>query len=618
MQKDIGTEQVRFDLSCFYKNINDPQLDADTLALRKMCSVFLSRYRGKVPSLLHDAIADYAEIAMLINKVSIYVILKNYLDLTDESVKQKKNSTEKIVYELISECKAVLNLGLVEVDENALMKLADEDELIKHHVSLVKAQLRFKPHLLSETAESIFTALVPFRKNLTSEYFEEEAGLAFTIKHLNVAQALSILSTSKDSDEREMVMKAMNEKAFHRLRIPAAGALNITVGWARAEHRFRGFKNPMQSRNLLNYIPDKVVYALHNAVHKKGKELAGRFYSLKRRLLGMETMYWSDKDAPIPFTETDLIPFDEAIKLVTEAYAETSPVLGGLIRRFVAKRWIDATAVQGKRSGAFNISTVLPKFGPVSFTFLNYTGTVKDVRALGHELGHAAHGFLGGEAQGQLMIQPPSSYAEIASIFGEKLVFERLIRKLEDEGNKSAVLGLKIQIIDWTINKVISQIMLSDFERRIHGTDPTFKEWRNPEVVSPEKCDKLWREVRERYYGKDGEIFNYKYSEFWWTYVTKHLHGQIGDYSSPFHVYSYAEGELVVAAIFAQRGKLGEKFSDLYLDALRSGGTRTFMELLAPFGVNPLKKEFWEEGIKESLEKPIQEAEALAEKLKLA
>jgi oligoendopeptidase F len=83
-------------------------------------------------------------------------------------------------------------------------------------------------------------------------------------------------------------------------------------------------------------------------------------------------------------------------------------------------------------------------------------------------------------------------------------------------------------------------------------------------------------------------------------------------------VYGYAFGELLTQSLFAQRAKLGSTFEPLYLDLLRSGSTKNVVELLAPFGLDPMNETFWKEGIAGSLGALIDEAEELSRGLAFA
>jgi oligoendopeptidase F len=318
----------------------------------------------------------------------------------------------------------------------------------------------------------------------------------------------------------------------------------------------------------------------------------------------MEKLKWSDRNAPMPFADTTVVPFDKAMEIVLAAYGSFSPTLASLVKDFAATHRVDAPVAKGRRSGAYNCSLVLPGDIPTSFVFLNYLGSDNDVMTLAHELGHGVHGMLAGAAQGPLMAQAPIAYAETASVFGEMTTFNFLKKQLQEKNDTKALLALIMGKIDANLNTVVRQIGFSNFERRLHGMDAQYQTWTEPKKLSAEELDTIWLETLKEFYGNDGEIFIYENTEHLWTYVS-HFH-------RPFYVYGYAFGELLTQSLYAQQSHFGDRFEPLYLELLRSGSTKNVMELLVPFELDPTKKDFWENGIRGGLEVLIQEAEHLA------
>jgi oligoendopeptidase F len=346
------------------------------------------------------------------------------------------------------------------------------------------------------------------------------------------------------------------------------------------------------------------VDVLHHAVTTLGGELSRRYYRLKARHLGLTTLRWSDRNAPMPFADTTVVPFDEAAAIVTSSYESFSPTLTKIVEGFFAERRIDAPVVKEKRHGAFNSSHVLPGGKPVSYTLMNYLGSNKDVMTLAHELGHGVHGILAGEAQGPLMFHAPIAYCETASVFGEMTTFTFLKERLVRAGEKSSLLALIMAKLDSIINTVVRQIGFSNFERRLHGMDETYSVWGEPQKRSVEELDAIWLKTAQELYGKDGDIFTYENSSHLWAYIP-HFH-------NPFYVYGYAFGELLTQSLYVLRQRMGARFEPLYLELLRSGSTKDVVELLAPFGLDARNESFWVEGIRVSLGALIEEAEQLS------
>ena len=399
-------------------------------------------------------------------------------------------------------------------------------------------------------------------------------------------------------------MKSVNDGLAAPFAKYSAQTLYMVAGLKSVEDKERGYAHPMELRNKSNRIPDSVVNVLHNAVTTLGGSLTRRYYKLKARHLGLTTMRWSDRNAPMPFSDTTTIPFEEAADIVKGSYESFSPTLTALVKTFFTERRIDVPVVKEKRGGAFNSSHVLPGGKAVSFTLLNYLGSNRDVMTLAHELGHGVHGILAGEAQGPLMYHAPIAYCETASVFGEMTTFTFLKERLVRAGDTKSLLSLIMSKIDSTINTVVRQIGFSNFERRLHGMDESYKTWSEPQKRSVEELDGIWLKTAQELYGKEGEVFTFESSEHLWASIP-HFH-------SPFYVYGYAFGELLTQSLYAQRPRLGARFEPLYLDLLRSGSTKDVVELLAPFGLDARQESFWNDGITVSLGALIEEAEQLS------
>ena len=576
-----SANQVRWDLSLLYSNIEDPRLDADLSTLAGMAKHFSETYKGKLAERLGPAIKDYSEIEMLSGKITSYLFLRESTDLSSAVIKAKHARFQRELSALQGEHLTFFELELVQLSDEVLQRWYEDDGLVAKHRPWIEHVRLFKPHFLSEPVESALTKRSPFDSSAWGEFFDEvEADLQFTFRGatLNLTEMLHLITESKDAEERAEGMKCVNEGLGGAFAKYSAQTLYMVVGLKAVEDKERGYAHPMDVRNKSNRIPDSVVDVLHNAVTTLGGSLTRRYYKLKARHLGLPVLRWSDRNAPMPFADTTVIPFDEAADIVTTSYKSFSPTLTTIVKRFFTDRRIDAPVVKEKRHGAFNSSHVLPGGKPVSYTLLNYLGSNKDVMTLAHELGHGVHGILAGEAQGPLMYHAPIAYCETASVFGEMTTFSYLKDRLTRAGDKHSLLALIMSKIDATINTVVRQIGFSNFERRLHGMNESYTKWEEARKRSVEELDAIWLRTAQELYGPEGEVFTYENCEHLWSYIP-HFH-------SPFYVYGYAFGELLTQSLFAARERLGARFEPLYLDLLRSGSTKNVVELLEPFGLD--------------------------------
>lgn len=605
--KTENAASVRWDLGILYSDISDSRLDSDLEELAAQSWYFSSTYKGKLAESLGAAIKAYSEMEMLEGKIGSYLFLRESTDLADGAVKAKRADLQRELSSIRGEHLTFFELELVSLDAERLQFLCESDPIVAKHRPWIEHVRVFKSHFLTEPVESALMKRSPFDSSAWSDFFDEaEADLSFHFRGTDktLTEMVHLLTESKDADERAEALQCINDGLRGPFAKYSAQTLYVVAGSKAVEDKDRGYGHPMDFRNKASRIPDSVVDVLHRAVTTIGGPLTRRYYKLKAKHLGVTRLRWSDRNAPMPFADTTVVPFDEASDIVTAAYEGFSPTLARIVRSFFADRRIDAPATKEKRQGAFNSSRVLPGGIPVSFTLLNYLGSNRDVMTLAHELGHGVHGILAGEAQGPLMFHAPIAYCETASVFGEMTTFSFLKDRLSRTGDAKSLLALLMSKIDSAINTVVRQIGFSNFERRLHGMDSTYSFWSKPAKLPVEKVNALWLKTTQELYGDEGDIFTYENVDHLWAYIA-HFH-------SPFYVYAYAFGELLTQSLYAQRIRLGEKFEPLYLDLLRSGSTKNVMELLAPFGLDPMREAFWADGIKTSLEALIEEAEQLS------
>ncbi len=601
--KKSKAEKVRWDLSILYAGIDDPQLDLDVSGIVKKSKDFYLAHKGKLKTTLGKAIKDYEEIEMLTGKVMVYLYLKSSLDVTESTVKSKKADVEIILGQSEGEYLTFFEIEIAELEDKVLKKIYAKDSNLRKYRPWLNHIRLFKPHMLSEPVESALTKRSSFGSDAWAEFFDEmEADLEFTFSggKKTLEEMLHIVTNSKDASTRFKAMSKINGGFKGTFAKFSAQTLYMVTGSGGIENKERVYTHPMEYRNKSNRIPDVVVDALHTAVRDIAGPLTRKYYQLKAAHLGFKKLNWSDRNAPMPFADNTIIPFEDAVETVYMAYDSFSPVLARLFTESLQKKRIDAPTTKGKRGGAYNYTVVLPDKTTASFTFLNYQGSNRDVMTLAHETGHAVHGLLAGEAQGVLLSEAPMAYCETASIFGEMTTFNFLKKRLIDKDDIKSALALTMYKIDDVINSAVRQIGFSNFERRVHGMDASYSTWSEPKKLSVEELNAIWLETTKELYGEEGEVFIYKNTEHLWAYVS-HFH-------RPFYVYSYAFGQLLTASLYAKQSDFGNQFEPLYLDMLRSGGTRNVVELLKPFGLDPTAQDFWSSGIYASLGKLLDEA----------
>jgi oligoendopeptidase F len=471
-------------------------------------------------------------------------------------------------------------------------------EFCAHHLRNVR---RYREHLLSEPEEKILTEKSLTGASAWTRLFEEltsaievelpaagggaDGGTGAGEK-VALDVALSRLGLA-DRELRRTSAEAVTAALAPGLRTRAY-LFNTLLADKATDDRLRHYPHWLAARNLANEASDESVQALVEAVRGR-YEIPRRWYRLKARLLGVERL--ADYDRMASVTEDEVtFPFAQAREIVLDCYSSFSPELGGLVKRFFDERRIDAPVRPAKRGGAFCAAAV-PSVFP--YVLLNYTARRRDVLTLAHELGHGVH-FALAARQGVFHQSTPLTLAETASVFGETIVFARL---LEEDSSPASRLALLAENLEDTIATVFRQIAMNRFEHLVHTTRREHGE------LSADRFGELWAESQEELFGDSLELTDgYR---TWWSYIPHFI-------GSPGYVYAYAYGQLLALSVYERYEQTGPELVPRYLEMLAAGGSKPPEELGKIVGVDLADPGFWTAGL-DLVERQLQEAEAAAE-----
>ncbi|MFM1959495.1 MAG: hypothetical protein RL588_1012 [Pseudomonadota bacterium] len=444
----------------------------------------------------------------------------------------------------------------------------------------------FRPHELSPDLERMLVDRGPAVANWTRLHDETLARMQVRAgrSRMTLPEALNALS-DPDPARRRRVAGGLST-ALGEAAPTLALVLNTLAFEKQVEDRWRRYPNPAAARHLANEVDPEAVQALETAVSEGYARVSHRYYRLKARLMGRSALDHWDRNAPLDTGAPRLWSWTEAREVVEASFRDLAPKFADSARDLFEQPWIDARPRPGKQSGAYSHPVIAPHH---PYVFMNYMGERRDVLTLAHELGHAVHQRLCSPL-GTLLADTPLTLAETASIFGEGLVFERLLA----EAGPKEKLGLLAGQIEDGLNTVVRQMAFHRFETRFHAA-------RRDGELSSEAIGGLWLEVMGESLGPAIRL-NPGY-EHYWGYISHFVH-------SPFYVYAYAFGDLLVRALMEKRREDPQGFVPLYEDLLASGGVRTCVEALARFGLDPRETEFWAAGVRQ-LERRVDALEAL-------
>ncbi|HSL82027.1 MAG TPA: M3 family oligoendopeptidase, partial [Thermoanaerobaculia bacterium] len=354
--------------------------------------------------------------------------------------------------------------------------------------------------------------------------------------------------------------------------------------WYAENVELRGMASPIAVRNLANDVPDEAVDTLLD-VCRDQRGLFQRYFRSKARWLGLPRLRRYDLYAPVGPSERE-IPYAEGVRLVLDTFRSFHPRFGELAERVFAEDHVDSQVRRGKRGGAM-CSTILPRLTP--WVLVNYTGRLRDVATLAHELGHAVHSLLAAD-HSALTQQASLPLAETASVFGEILVTERL---LEGESDPLARRELLVAQVDDVYATVLRQSYFVHFERRVHEAIRAGR--------STEELEEIYLETLAEQFGDSMDVpdeFRYE-----WLSIP-HI------YHTPFYCYAYSFGQLLVLSLYRRFQREGDAFKPAYLRLLAHGGAARPQEILAEAGIDMTDPAFWRGGFR-VVEEMVEELERL-------
>lgn len=454
----------------------------------------------------------------------------------------------------------------------------------------LEAMRQFKPHTLSEPEEKVINI-----KNITGVQALQRLYDTITNRY--------VFKVEVDGEVQELTRGELMVYARHHdpeLRARAYQELYRVYGedgvvlgqiyqaivrdWRNENVDLRHFATPISVRNLGNDIPDEVVNTLLD-VSEQNAGVFQDFFRLKARWLGVERLRRYDIYAPVGRADKSY-DFKAAADVVLDAFQRFDPRFASLSERVFADDHLDSEVRKGKRGGAF-CWAVSNELSP--WVLLNYQGRPDDVATMAHELGHAIHAMLAAHHP-FLTFQSNLPLAETASTFGEMLLVDRLLEQERDEAVRRDLL---FRQVDDAYATIMRQIFFALFERSAHEM---IKQGASVDELSQAYMDNL-----KKQFGDAVELSD----EFRWEWVSiPHI------YSTPFYVYAYAFGQLLVFALYRQFKQEGDSFKPRYIDLLAAGGSDAPMRVLEAAGVDARKPEFWQGGF-DVIKDLIRQLEAL-------
>lgn len=579
---DIESPQVRWDLSALFSGLEDPGIEKTWEETMERSKAFAEKYRGKInsadltPETLRNALVEIESIAQDSSKPVGYAHLRFACESGNPEIgafmqQQMERSTELSIVLMFFE------LELQAAPEELIAQLLEDPALAnyKHYINVARSYAKFRlsePEeiILEETANTGSRAWVRLYDELTSNHVYRLRRPGSEVEEEMSQPEVVALLRDPDRNVRVAAGDAFTKGLEEQEKVIVFIYNNLLQDKS-VEDRLRKMSYAEQSRHLSNELSKETVDLVVDMCHSN-YNLVERFYNVKKQILGLPELTHVDRYARL-FEASERVAWDKGKELVLDAFGAFNSTVRAKAEEFFDKNWIDAEARKGKRGGAF-CSYNTPDTHPVMF--MSYLNKIDDVMTLAHELGHGVHASLSRE-QTYFNFHGTLPLAELASTFGEMLVFEKVVgtASLKD---KVALYAGKIESVFATIFR---QAALYRFEQRAHNARRAKGE------LTAEDFAEMWQEEIQAMHGNAVNIGDQHRS--WWSYISHFFH-------VPFYVYAYSFGELLVLSLYQMAKQAGPEFGDRYVDLLRLGGSRTPQELMATEGIDLQSREFWQGG----------------------
>ncbi len=519
-----------------------------------------------------DTIQSLEAIARLGNRIADFAGLAFEANTQDQAIQAFQADMESRMA-IITNRTLFFSLWWKSLDEATASRLMAASGDYRYWLEEMR---HFKPYTLTEPEEKIINIKdVTGARAVNNLYSTITNRYVFRLEVEGEVKELTRGELMVNVRSHDPALRAAAYQELYRVYgqdAPILGQMYQTLvrDWHNENLDLRHYTSPLAVRNLGNDIPDDVVDTLLD-VCQQNSAVFQDFFRLKARWLNMEKLRRYDIYAPVVQTDKKY-DFDQGANMVFDAFQRFDPKFANLARQVLDQNHLDSEVRRGKTGGAF-CASVTPDFTP--WVLVSYQGRPEDVATLAHELGHAIHAQLA-SSHSLFTFHSSLPLAETASTFGEMMLLDRL---LEEEKDASVRQTLLFRQVDDAYATVMRQAQFALFERQAH-------EMVNQGATVNELSEAYFTNLQQQF----GDALTIG-DEFRWEWVSvPHI------YATPFYVYAYTFGQLLVLSLYQRYKAEGESFKPRYLSLLSAGGSKSPEKVLSDAGVDMHSASFWQGG----------------------
>ena len=581
-----------------------PSDQAWTEAKQKLTAQFdeITKYKGKLASSASQLLACLefnSRVSKEFGRLFSYAAMKSDEDMRNSERLGMKQELQQLSTDYSSKA-AFITPEIAAMDKQQVDAFIEQEPGLKVFKMAIYDVLRMKAHTLSEKEEKIL-AEAGLMADAPSSIYGVFSNAEMPYPEIKLSDGSTTTLTKSEyshyravpnRDDRQAVFQAF-WSAFDKFKGTFGTQLYANVKKNMFYARTRAYKSSLESALDKDNIPTGVYQALIENV-TNNLDSFHRYLRLRKRMLGVETLEYSDTYAPVVKGVDLKYTYDEARKLVLGAVEP----LGADYRQVVAKafdeRWIDVYPSPGKRSGAYSSGDV---YDVHPYILLNYNGQYEDVSTLAHELGHTMHSYYSNKNQPYPTADYSIFVAEVASTFNEALLIHKMLQEIKDEDTRLSLLANYLEGIRTT---VFRQTQFAEFELRMHEKAEA------GEPLTGEVLTTLYGDILKKYYGHEKGVchINDLYAVEW---------AYIPHFYYDFYVYQYSTSFTASTAL-AEKVLNGEKGAvEKYIAFLSAGGSEYPIDLLKRAGVDMTTAEPFTKTMA-AMNRTMDEIEAILEK----
>ncbi len=529
-------------------------------------------YKGKTTESaesLYDALQFGDKMYERFSKLYVYSHLKHDQD-TGNGKYQAMDSRVRSLGAKLSAAWSFITPEILMLDEETINEYVESYEPLQLYKQMLKELNMGRPHILSATEEQLLAQMSEvtgvsgetFSKlnNADLEFpkIKNEDGEEVRVTH---GSYISFLE-SADRTVREAAFKAVYD-TYGKFRNTFASTLAGNVKAQNVSARIRKYDSARDAAMSNNFIPEKVYDQLISTIHEY-LPLLHRYVALRKEVLGLEELHMYDLFTPLVKESKMDMPYEKAKELMVESFAPLGEEYQNIVKDGLKSRWVDVMENKGKRSGAYSSGT----YGTNPYVLMNWQNNIDNLFTLAHEFGHSMHSYYTRQNQPY----PYASYsifvAEVASTCNEELLFDYLLKTIDDPQQKVYLLN---HWLDSFRGTVFRQTMFAEFEHMIHEMDA------KGEALTADRLTEVYYDLNVKYFG-DAVTVDEEIGLEW---------ARIPHFYYNYYVYQYATGQSAATALSKKILEEGTPAVERYINNFLKAGCSDFpIEVLKAAGVD--------------------------------